>query len=87
MKHYVYFLKSIKNGKIYTGSTSKNPRIRLEEHNSGSNSFTRNNLPFKLVFYETYLCSDDAKNREKYYKTGFGRKIRDIIIKYIVMDS
>lgn len=87
MKYYTYFLKSLKNGKIYTGSTSKDPKIRLVEHNSGSNSFTKNNLPFKLVYYETYLCLKDAKCREIFYKTGFGRKIRDLIVKYIDMDS
>jgi putative endonuclease len=81
--HYVYFLKSNRNQKIYTGVTSKEPQIRLIEHNYGSNKFTRENGPFALVYYEKYHCLDDARAREKYYKTGFGRQIRNLIIKYM----
>ena len=79
----VYFIRSSKNNKIYTGVTSKDPSVRLKEHNNGSNQFTRQNKPFILVYYENYLCEKDAKIREKYYKTGFGRQIRNLIIKYI----
>ncbi len=79
----IYFLKSTKNGKIYTGVTSKEPKTRLEEHNFGSNKFTKQNGPFKLLYFETYDCSTDAHKRENFYKTGFGRKIRDLIVKYI----
>ena len=53
--HNIYFLKSIKNQKIYTGYTSKNPKERLIEHNRGSNEWTRENGPFKLIYFESYL--------------------------------
>ena len=79
----VYFIRSSKNDKIYTGVTSKDPHTRLKEHNEGTNQYTRQNGPFVLVYYETYQCERDAKSREKYYKTGFGRQIRNLIIKYI----
>lgn len=79
----VYFLRSDRNHKIYTGVTSKEPNLRLAEHNNKSNQFTRQNGPFVLVYYETYLCEKDAYTREKFYKTGFGRQIRNLIIKYI----
>jgi len=79
----VYFLESTKNKKIYTGVTSKVPEARLIEHNTGSNKFTKQNGPFKLLYFEKYDCSTDAHKREKFYKTGFGRKIRDLIVKYI----
>jgi len=52
----------------------------LEEHNKGSNVWTKNNKPFKLVYYETYFCDKDARNRERFYKMGFGKQIKDIII-------
>jgi len=78
--HYVYFAKSLKNGKIYTGKTTKNPEDRVEEHNSSCNAWTKNNAPFRLVYFEEYYCSADAGKRELFYKSGFGRKIRDIII-------
>ena len=82
-KYSVYFLKSNKNNKIYTGVTSKDVNLRLTEHNNKSNKFTSQNGPFVLVYFENYFCSKDAYAREKYYKTGMGRQIRDIIIKYI----
>jgi len=77
---YLYFLKSRKNGKFYTGVTEKDPKERLLEHNSGSNEWSRNNKPFILVYFESYLCKQDALHREGFYKSGFGRKIRDCII-------
>ena len=78
----VYFLKSLKNNKTYVGVTGKDPEKRLLEHNQGSNKFTKHNLPFALVYFEKYHCKTDAAAREKFYKTGVGRKIRDIIIEY-----
>ena len=78
--YYVYFLLSKKNGKIYTGYTSQKPAQRLKEHNNGSNQFTRNNGPFVLVYYESYICETDAQEREKFYKSGLGRKMRNAII-------
>jgi predicted GIY-YIG superfamily endonuclease len=78
---YVYFAKSLKNGKIYTGKTSKKPEERIEEHNTGCNDWSRNNGPFELIYFEEYSCSQDATKRELFYKSGFGRKIRDILIK------
>ena len=79
---YIYFLKSLKNEKVYVGSTSKNPETRLVEHNNGSNSFTKLNAPFELIYSENYFCKKDAILREKFYKSGFGRQIKDLIVKY-----
>ncbi len=81
--YYVYFLKSEKNRKIYTGSTEKTPAIRLKEHNQNSNQWTKENGPFKLVYYESYICKDDAMAREAFYKTGFGRLIRGAIFEVV----
>ena len=77
---YIYFLKSITNGKFYTGSSEKDPKVRTGEHNSGTNKWTRENGPFVLVYFESYFCKKDALHREKFYKSGFGRKIRDAIL-------
>lgn len=76
----VYFLESIKNGKIYVGNTEKSVEERLKEHNRGSNKWTRDNGPHRILFYETYCCKQDAQNRERFYKIGFGRKVRNSII-------
>jgi putative endonuclease len=79
--YYVYFLKSLKNNKIYTGMTQKKPIHRLKEHNQGSNQWSRNNKPFDLIYFEKYFCKKDAQEREIFYKTGIGRKIRNCILK------
>ena len=73
-------MKSLKNKKIYTGITNNSPKERLKQHNNGSNIFSRQNRPFELLYFEAYICKTDALNREKFYKSGFGRKIRDLII-------
>jgi putative endonuclease len=80
---YVYFIKSLKNGKYYVGSTDRLPKDRLAEHNRGMNQWTKQNGPFELTYYEMYICKEDAKLREKFYKSGFGRKIKSIIIKEV----
>lgn len=76
----VYLIKNLKNGKIYVGSTSKNSKERLEEHNKGTNKWTKGNRPFQLVYYEEYVCSTDARKREKFLKSGVGNKIVKAII-------
>lgn len=76
----VYFLKSLQNSTFYTGITEKDPSLRLKEHNSGSNDWTKRNGPFELVYYEIYHCKHDATSREKFYKTGIGRKVRNVLL-------
>lgn len=77
---YVYFAKSLRNGKIYIGFTSKNPISRVREHNQGSNRWSKQNKPLKLVYYETFICKEDALAREKFYKSGVGKRIKKVIV-------
>ncbi len=76
----VYFIKSKKNNKIYVGFTEKDPRTRLVEHNSGANAWSKNNGPFHLIYFENYCCKEDALKREKFYKSGFGKIIKNSIV-------
>ena len=78
--YYVYFIKSTKNNKIYCGFSNKSPKVRLIEHNQKSNNWTKYNGPFVLLYYEKYSCELDARQREKFYKTGMGKKIRNAIL-------
>jgi len=78
--YYIYLLKSLKNNKSYVGFTTKNPKVKLGEHNKGSNSFTRNNSPWELVYYEELTCEFCARKREQFFKTGVGKRLRKIII-------
>ena len=71
--YYVYVLCSLKNGNWYIGY-SANLKKRFKEHNSGQNISTKPFMPYKLIFYEAFLNRIDAKNREEYLKSGYGRK-------------
>ena len=81
--YYTYFCESLKNEKIYVGSTSKDPDMRVSEHNSGSSKWTRENAPFKLIYFEEYHCKKDAECREWFYKSGLGKRIKKAIIESI----
>ena len=70
---YVYVLLSDKDGRFYTGATS-DLRRRLREHETGSVSSTKGRLPVRLVYYEGCLTQADAFRREKYLKTGMGKR-------------
>ena len=70
--YYVYLLKSKKDHGLYIGYTN-NLKRRFEEHNQGMSLSTKNRIPLKLIFYEAFSNSTDARNREKYLKSGYGR--------------
>lgn len=80
--YYTYVLKSLKNGRLYTGST-EDLKQRVEEHNKGvGGKFTRDNRPYKLIFYEAFLAKVDAVKQEKFYKTGYGKEVLKEKIKH-----
>ena len=70
---YTYVLKSKKDGKLYVGFTDDLKR-RFNEHNYGLAKSTKDRRPFELVYYEACNDRDKALKREKYFKTGFGRR-------------
>ncbi len=70
---YTYILQSKKDKKWYTGTTS-DLRKRFKEHNSGLSMWTKNRGPFTLVYYEACLSRNDAFAREKYLKSGMGKR-------------
>lgn len=70
--YYVYVLKSLKDNRLYVGHTN-NLVKRYGEHNKGFVKATAKRRPFKLLYYEACNVLQDAVNREKSLKTGFGR--------------
>ncbi|MEW5894883.1 MAG: GIY-YIG nuclease family protein [Candidatus Omnitrophota bacterium] len=74
---WVYVLKSLKNGKRYVGFTKLLPERRLKQHNNGSNKWTRENGPFRLIYSESYESPRAARQRERFLKSGVGRKFLD----------
>ena len=70
---YVYVLRSASDSGFYIGF-STNLRLRLKQHAEGKSLATAQRGPWKLVYYEAYLNQADALGREKYLKSGAGRK-------------
>jgi len=73
MFYFTYVLRSKKDKNLYIGFTS-NLKKRLVEHNNGFVLATKNRRPIELVYYEASRNKDRALKREKYFKTGFGRR-------------
>ena len=70
---YVYVLRSEKDRRLYTGATS-NLEKRLEQHDNGLVPSTKYRRPLTLVYYEASLDKIDSYKREKYLKTGMGKR-------------
>lgn len=64
---YLYVLQSLKDKKMYIGSTN-NLRRRFSDHNMGKIFSTKHRMPFQLVYYEAYKSERDARSREKNLK-------------------
>jgi putative endonuclease len=71
--YYVYLLHSAKDKGFYIGF-STNLKRRLAEHRRGASFATKSRGPWNLIYYEAYLNQEDALGREKYLKSGSGRR-------------
>lgn len=72
--YYVYVLESENFNELYVGYTN-DPTRRIREHNRGLNKSSKPYKPWKLIYYEACLNEEDAKRREKYFKTSQGRRL------------
>ena len=70
---YIYMLRSKKDNKLYTGYTD-DLRKRFNRHNKGDIVSTSFRKPFELIYYEACINQQDATAREKYLKTGMGKR-------------
>ncbi len=57
---------------LYTGRSDDLKR-RIEEHELGKVTATKNRRPLKIIFYEAFSCKSDAIRRERYLKTSKGK--------------
>ena len=71
--YYVYVLSSGIDRRLYKGFTNDLER-RLKEHNSGKHKSTKGYIPWRLVYYEEVGSRIEAREREKYLKSGIGRE-------------
>lgn len=70
---YVYVLKSRIDGRFYKGMT-QTLEIRLGQHNAGKVKSTKGYIPWELIYFEEFDSRIEAREREKYFKTGSGRE-------------
>ena len=73
-EYYLYILRSEKTNKIYIGH-SQNVGKRLRQHNAGESDSTRFACDWAVVHTEAYSSRSLAMKREKFLKSGRGRKI------------
>lgn len=71
--YYSYVLKSLKDNGFYTGFTD-NLKRRIKEHNNKQEPSTKFRIPFELIYFEGCISKKDAIAREKYLKTGKGKR-------------
>ncbi len=71
--YYSYVLQSLKNKKLYKGSTS-NLKERIFCHNAGKVKYTSKYMPWVLVYFEEFNTRTEAIQREKFFKSGKGRE-------------
>ena len=71
--HCVYVLRSLTDNGFYIGY-SANHRKRFSEHVTGGSFATSHRGPWQLIYYEAYLNQADAPGRERYLKSGAGRR-------------
>lgn len=69
---YVYLLQN-KYGKLYAGVTNDLQK-RILEHNSGKTRTTKYGGPWKIIYCEICINKQDAFAREKYLKSGMGKR-------------
>lgn len=70
--YYSYILLSSKSHLFYFGSTN-DLHLRLKQHDSGLVKSTKPHLPWKLVWYGAFLTEKEARDFERYLKTGAGK--------------
>lgn len=70
---YTYVIRSKKDNKFYTGTTA-DLRKRFSEHNDNKVTSTKNRGLFELIYYEGCIDKNDAFARERYLKTGTGKR-------------
>lgn len=70
---YTYVLESKNDHDHYIGWTD-DLKSRFKKHTEGKVVATKHRRPLELVYYEACQNKQKAIQREKYFKTGFGRR-------------
>ncbi|MBI4090279.1 MAG: GIY-YIG nuclease family protein [Candidatus Kerfeldbacteria bacterium] len=84
--HYVYLLEDQKDRGWYIGYSTK-PVPRLNQHRSGLVYSTRLKQALRIVYVEGYLNKYDALGRERFLKSGAGRRFLSKQLKHHLEDQ
>lgn len=71
--YQVYVLDSKIRKYIYVGLTN-NAEKRIAQHQAGRERTTAPYRPFRVLLLEQYTTRQEARNREKYLKSGSGKE-------------
>ena len=80
MPHYVYILKSLKDGTFYVGST-QDLSERLNRHNQGRTKYTKPKRPWELVYHEEHPDRSSAVKRELEIKTRKSKRFIEKLLR------
>lgn len=83
--YFVYILLSERDKRTYTGYT-KDLQARLQLHSSGQVKATKHRLPLRLILSEEFKTEQEAKKRERWWKSSSGRNRMKEIFKVEVND-
>lgn len=72
-KYFVYAIKSNIDGRIYVG-LSKDPNVRIIEHNNGKTRSTKPWIPWKMIYKQFIGSRIEARKEEKRLKSGSGKE-------------
>ncbi len=76
----IYVIQSHVDGRLYVGM-SQGVRKRLEDHKYGRVFATRGFRPWKLIYIEVVGSRQQARRREKFLKSGYGKEYLKSMIK------
>lgn len=71
---YTYVLRSKRTLKKWYTGFAYDLRKRFKEHEANKVFSTKNRGPFELIYYEACIHDQDARAREKYLKSGMGKR-------------
>ncbi|MCZ6452384.1 MAG: GIY-YIG nuclease family protein [Deltaproteobacteria bacterium] len=70
---YTYVIESGKDSQWYTGVTN-DLRARFQSHLKGQVRSTHYRRPLRLIYYEACFSKADDRRRERYLKSGEGKR-------------
>ena len=75
----LYVIRSEINKELYVG-ICQDLNNRLQEHDKGKNRYTKGLRPWILLHTETFENWVEARKKEKYYKSGYGKENLKLIL-------